>query len=281
MSTGRHASDEDWWGGAEPFGPTRPQRDGREQRVDACDDEAFDEALDETACDEPACDDPTCGAGAAVEDDDADDESAAEAWDAHDERRRKDCFAPPQEPCECYCLHCNRVFMSDGIWFQRVIGDPMGVDGFWMCPTPNCDGAGFTFDIFPTDPDHPANEGWCYDDGDEDEEGELDGDGPDAEWDPEESKYRELDEAFGESGGDDDIEGEEWKYGLEPGERPAEPDWMEQARREREEEEKRYDEPDQRPRILDWSHREDRKPREPQGPGNSSSAGDLDDDIPF
>ena len=116
-----------------------------------------------------------------------------------------------------------------------------------MCPTPNCSGAGFTFDIFPTDPSHPANEGWHYDDDDDDEDGDED---------------------------DGDIEGEEWKYGLAPGERPPEPDWMEQARLEHEEEERGYDEPDERPRTIDWSDREDRKPR--AGP-----AGDDDDDIPF
>ena len=63
------------------------------------------------------------------------------AWDADDPRRQKDQFAPPAQPCECYCLHCNRVFMSDQIWFQRVIGDKNGFEGFWMCPTPNCGGA--------------------------------------------------------------------------------------------------------------------------------------------
>src|SRR5688500_8752776 len=83
-------------------------------------------------------------------------------------------FAPPAEPCECYCLHCQRTFMSDGIWFQRIVGRKgREHDGFWMCPTPNCGGAGFTFDIFPTDPGHPANDGWTYcddEDGGDDEE---------------------------------------------------------------------------------------------------------------
>ena len=205
---------------------------------------------------------------------------ARPSWDADDERRQKDCFAPPREPCECYCLHCRRTFMSDQIWFQRIIGDPMGLEGFWMCPTPNCSGAGFTFDIFPTDPTHPGNEGWSYDDDDEpdgeDEEYDeefLDlGNDPDvvagAAWDPEETKYKELDEAFGD-GDDFDIEGEEWKYGLAPGERPPGPDWAGQAAREEEEEERRYNEPDERPRILDWTHREDRKHY------------GTDDDIPF
>src|SRR3954471_5022996 len=78
-----------------------------------------------------------------------------------------DPMGPPKEPCECWCMHCRRTFMSSEIWFQRVIGDPRGFKGFWMCPTSNCSGAGFTFDIFPTDPDHPANEGWSDDDSDD------------------------------------------------------------------------------------------------------------------
>lgn len=163
-------------------------------------------------------------------------------WDADDPRRREDQFAPPAEVCECYCLHCGRVFMSDQIWLQRVVGDKSGFGGFWMCPTPNCGGAGFTFDIFPTDPDHPANEGWFDDEEDDDE------------YDPEEPQYSELEEHFLE---DDDIEGEEWKHGLAPGEKLPEPEWAEQARREYEQEQKKYDEPDQRPRELDWSNRDE------------------------
>src|SRR5688500_6241939 len=145
------------------------------------------------------------------------------AWDADDERRQHDPMAPPKEACECYCLHCNRVFMSDGMWFQRVINAKDGFEGFWMCPTANCDGAGFTFDIFPTDPDHPANAGWhsSDDDADDDEEEDEDeGAFDEAEYDADEAKYKQLDEAYGEEGGDDDIEGEEWKYGLQPGEQP-------------------------------------------------------------
>src|ERR1700733_6607648 len=140
-------------------------------------------------------------------------------------RTARDCFGPPEVPCECHCLHCGRVFMSDGIWFQKVIGSRDGFTGFWMCPTPNCDGAGFTFDIFPTDPEHPANVGWVDDDeDDEDEEGE---------WDPAESKYAEMDEEG--CAPEDDLAGEEWKQGLQPGEEPAEPNWAEEARREWEE----------------------------------------------
>ena len=198
-------------------------------------------------------------------------------WDADDARRKEDNFAPPEVPCECWCMHCRRTFSSEDIWFQRVINDPKGFAGFWMCPTPNCSGAGFTFDIFPTDPDHPANDGWSYDDDEEetddeetdDEEDESfdDGDAAGGEWDPAEPEYKALDEALEE---DDDIEGEEWKYGLAPGERPAEPEWLRRARQEREDEERRYDQPDERPRVIDWKDREERE-----------TPGFTDDDIPF
>ena len=164
------------------------------------------------------------------------------------------------------------------MWFQRVTGAKDGFDGFWMCPTPNCDGAGFTFDIFPTDPDHPANEGWhSFDDDDEeDEEGEWtedeDLDDPAEEWDPEEGKYSALDDWPDE---EDDIEGEEWKLGLAPGERPpveAPPPGV--APRTREEQDALYDEPDRRPRELDWSDRDEHPPRN-GGPDELSDQTDL------
>lgn len=206
-----------------------------------------------------------------------------------------DPMGPPAEPCECWCIHCHRTFMSDGIWFQRVIGDPDGFEGFWMCPTPNCSGKGFTFDIFPTDPDHPANDSWSDDDGDEvefeDDEVEFEfeadedlefaeeweeaGDAEAGEWDPDEVKYKALDEALGDPD-DDDVEGEEWKHGLAPGERPpprAPASWPEEERREWEAEQRSYDEPDRRPRQLDWS---DRPPRPRPKPGEVT-----EDDIPF
>lgn len=224
---------------------------------------------------------------------------------------RDDPMAPPAEPCECFCLHCGRTFMSDRIWFQKVKGARDGFPGFWMCPTPNCDGAGFTFDIFPTDPNHPANDGWHYDDGDddegedgewEDEQGndELAGDEENndgtledesdradtpEDWDPEESKYKAMDEWE-----EDDLEGEEWKLGLQPGERPkaqAPPPGVEP--RNQAEQEALYDQPDRRPRELDWSDRDDRPYRGNPGSSNADNdskpgqAGEWfdDDDIPF
>jgi hypothetical protein len=197
--------------------------------------------------------------------------------DPRDERVTEDCFSPPRIACECYCLHCQRTFMSTGIWFQRVKNATPGqFDGFWMCPTPNCDGKGFTFDIFPTDPDHPANEGWHYDDEDEDEawdeEEEWDesadsspATGAEFEYDADETKWKRLGEELGEEA-DDDLEGEEWKFGLQPGERP-EPEWQSAGRREREEDERRYNMPDERPREIEWE----------EPPPSSIN----EDDIPF
>lgn len=202
-----------------------------------------------------------------------------EAWDADDPRRQKDQWAPPAEPCECFCLHCRRTFMSDKIWFQKINGARDGLEGAWMCPTPNCGGEGFTFDIFPVDPKHPANDGWfgmddddsseeCAWQEDEEEEGEqeffeFDEEEPETEYDPDEPQYQMMDQWAGE---DDDLEGEEWKHGLEPGQRPepAKPDWVI-------EEEKKYDEPDRRPRERDWTDLERPERGGPVG----------EDDIPF
>jgi hypothetical protein len=169
--------------------------------------------------------------------------------------------------------------MSDAIWFQKIKGGRDDFDGFWMCPTPNCGGAGFTFDIFPVDPDHPANAGWFHtddvaipwddddDEFDDDEWEEFDDieldDETEYEYDPAEPGYRMMDQF---SDDDDDIEGEEWKHGLEPGQRPQTqpPDWVA-------EEEKKYDQPDARPREIDWTENESHK----------HGGGFNEDDIPF
>ena len=200
----------------------------------------------------------------------------ADPLDPRDERLHDDPFGPPKIACECYCLHCRRTFMSSEIWFQRITNaEPGKLDGFWMCPTPNCDGKGFTFDIFPTDPDHPANEGWYdgEDEDSEDEEWDEEFDAAtaaaavdfDSDYDPDETKWKQLDEEL-EGEDDDDIEGEEWKYGLQPGDVLPEPEWVRSSRREWEEEQKRYDEPDERPREIEWEYRE---------------GGFDEDDIPF
>jgi len=205
-----------------------------------------------------------------------DEQDVEPAWDAADPRRKKDCFAPPTEPCECVCMHCHRTFTSDQMWFQRVINGRDGFEGFWMCPTPNCSGAGFTFDIFPTDPAHPANDGWFEldepreardwnedDDEEFDEEAELSED-----WDPDEAQYKALD--------DDDMEGEEWKQGATEPELTSciDPN-AEIPGFGEDEEEALYNQPDHRPREIDWNEREHHEP--PSSGGTHMG----DDDIPF
>ena len=201
-------------------------------------------------------------------------------WDADDERRQRDTMAPPQVPCECGCIECGRTFMSDLMWFQRVLNDPEGFAGFWMCPTPNCGGAGFTFDIFPTDPGHPANAGWTFCDDDEEAWAEAfeHENPPEREYDPAEPGYKLLDELFGDA--DDDLEGEEWKLGLQPGERPeqlCEPSPEQLAAWD--EYEARYDQPDERPREVDGSNF--RRPTESDRRPPGSEGGLEEDDIPF
>ena len=58
-----------------------------------------------------------------------------------------DPFKPPAEPVTVCCLHCGQEYSSDLIVWR--IG-PTG-QGFWCCGTEGCDGAGFSFDIFPLD----------------------------------------------------------------------------------------------------------------------------------
>ena len=59
-------------------------------------------------------------------------------------------MGPPPTPVEVECIHCGSIYMSDEIRWEP---DPNGPDGgWWVCPIEGCDGAGFCFDIFPTDP---------------------------------------------------------------------------------------------------------------------------------
>ena len=47
--------------------------------------------------------------------------------------------------------------------------------GFWCCPTPGCDGKGFGFDIFPTDPNYDdGNLSFISDDDDDEHDDEGD-----------------------------------------------------------------------------------------------------------
>ena len=99
--------------------------------------------------------------------------AGAEAGEPHDP------FGPPRTAVEVGCLHCGQVYCSDRIWFDERDGGPPGPEGrrgFWACPVAGCDGIGFAFDIWPTDPDYRDEETgekyWIEDAGDEEWEEE-------------------------------------------------------------------------------------------------------------
>jgi len=61
-----------------------------------------------------------------------------------------DSFRPPDIPVKVFCLHCRRNYDSSLIRWVVDRDCPSG--GYWACPTEGCDGKGFTFDIWPADP---------------------------------------------------------------------------------------------------------------------------------
>ena len=81
-----------------------------------------------------------------------------------------DPMGPPKVPCEVECIHCGNVYLSSEIRWQP---DPKGPGGgWWVCPIEGCDGAGFCFDIFPTNPDVGRGfgvESWDFEEDDDDE----------------------------------------------------------------------------------------------------------------
>jgi len=80
-----------------------------------------------------------------------DSEDSAKGYDPLDSAR--DCFHPPSIPTLVHCLHCGEEYDSYLIdW--RIETDRDGKKhGFWCCPTEDCDGIGFGFDIHPVDDD--------------------------------------------------------------------------------------------------------------------------------
>ncbi len=87
-----------------------------------------------------------------------------------------DPFRPPSKPVIVSCLHCGKHYDSDLMEWQILPGDDGALNGFWCCPTPECDGKGYEFDIFPIDKDGLAwferADGEANDD-EEDEDEEL------------------------------------------------------------------------------------------------------------
>jgi len=82
-----------------------------------------------------------------------------------------DPFRPPATATRVFCLHCDEEFQSDSLQWKTSQGQNGGVQGFWICPTPGCQGKGFGFDIMPVDPNYRDERGgWVYFDEDEVEE---------------------------------------------------------------------------------------------------------------
>ena len=72
-----------------------------------------------------------------------------------------DPFYPPAVPTLVQCMHCGEVYDSYLIQWLIEPGLDGRPSGMWRCPTENCDGAGFGFDIFPLDSDFADERGAC------------------------------------------------------------------------------------------------------------------------
>lgn len=67
-------------------------------------------------------------------------------------------LAPPKIHTQVGCMHCAQRYSSVQIWWEPI--NPNNPDrGFWRCPTPGCEGTGFLFDIWPTNPDYRDEDG--------------------------------------------------------------------------------------------------------------------------
>lgn len=79
-----------------------------------------------------------------------------------------DPFGPPEVSVEVECLHCGQQYQSHLIEWRIETSADGDLHGFWCCPTPDCSGKGFGFDILPTDPNYRDERGgWVHCDDDE------------------------------------------------------------------------------------------------------------------
>jgi hypothetical protein len=121
-----------------------------------------------------------------------------------------DCFRPPEIPIQVHCLHCHQEY--DSYLMLWVEDATFNNGGYWACPTPGCDGKGFTFDIWPTDPewtDEEGNKVFFLDDEPDTEEDHFQ---PDDDWVDDEVQADVLDEDLI---GDDDVGDDELVLGDE------------------------------------------------------------------
>jgi hypothetical protein len=71
----------------------------------------------------------------------------------------RDPYSPPAKPTVVSCIHCGEEFDSNRIQW-RIDADADGKPhGYWCCPTPQCNGMGFGFDIWPVDPAYQDERG--------------------------------------------------------------------------------------------------------------------------
>jgi len=120
--------------------------------------------------------------------------SEAEQLDPYD-----DFFHPPAIPTLVHCIHCHEEYESYLIEWRECLDEKGVRRGFWCCPIPECDGAGFGFDIFPLDPDYEDERGkFVFDSEEEDEalEDEFDEFEEDDELYPPMTECDELPEDF-------------------------------------------------------------------------------------
>jgi len=112
-------------------------------------------------------------------------------------------FRPPAIPTEVSCIHCGEVYDSYLIEWREGAG-PVGDTGAWCCPTPGCDGLGFLFDIWPTDPEWRDEHGnkvcWIDDEDEDDDFSDENLDDPDNLWDlPDEQRnIKNFDPTWGD-----------------------------------------------------------------------------------
>jgi hypothetical protein len=55
-------------------------------------------------------------------------------------------YDPPVVPVSVRCYVCGEAYTSDRMVFEERFGE----DELWRCPTDQCDGVGFGYDVLPT-----------------------------------------------------------------------------------------------------------------------------------